>query len=188
MDDAALTAARDLLLEVGYRQVSLELVARRAGVSRAALYRRWPSKPYLVYDAVFATVGPATVPDTGSLEADLLTVVRALADEFSHPAARVALAGMLADFGADDTFRAQVRDTALTPTAEAVHGVLDRAVERGELSSDAPTQVVVDALGGTVFFRCAVLGTPFTEADARDLVRILLHGTVLHGTVPRRPA
>jgi AcrR family transcriptional regulator len=182
VDDAALAATRDLLLEGGYRALSFERVARRAGVSRAALYRRWPAKAYLVYDAVFSTVGPTTVPDTGSLEADLLALLRALTEEFSQPAARAAITGMLADFGADGAFRDSVRREALAPTASAVRGVLERAVGRGDLAPDAPLDVLVDALGGTVFFRALVLGTEFLSADAHDLVHVLLHGTA-----PRSP-
>jgi AcrR family transcriptional regulator len=176
VDDAALAATRDLLVEVGYRRLSLDLVARRAGVSRAALYRRWPGKPYLVFDAAFSSVGPATVPDTGSLEDDLDTLLDALVAEFSHPAATAAATGLLADFGADEAFRDQVRDRMLAPTATAVRAVLTRAVERGELPEDAPFDVLVGALGGTVFFRGVVLAAPITREEGRHLVRILLDG------------
>jgi AcrR family transcriptional regulator len=181
VDDAALAAARALLLEVGYRRLSLDLVARRAGVSRAALYRRWPGKAYLVYDAVFAAVGPSTVPDTGSLETDLIELVQALTAEFAQPEARAAAPGLLADFGSDDGFRDQLRDGALLPTAEAVREVLLRGVLGGDLAHDAPVDVLVAALGGAVFFRGVVLGTPFSATEGRDLVHALLHGTA-----PRR--
>src|SRR5438552_16672378 len=53
IDDAALRAARELLVEVGWDRLSMVAIAERAGVGRPALYRRWPSKTHLVFEAVF---------------------------------------------------------------------------------------------------------------------------------------
>jgi AcrR family transcriptional regulator len=55
VDAAALAAARELLCEVGYAPTTIDTIARRAQVSRTALYRRWPSKALLVHEAVLSS-------------------------------------------------------------------------------------------------------------------------------------
>nr|WP_246597797.1 helix-turn-helix domain-containing protein [Nocardia tengchongensis] len=64
VDTAVLDAARALLVEQGYTATSIDAIAARAGVSRPAIYRRWPSKAHLIAQAVFPDVGSAVVaPD-----------------------------------------------------------------------------------------------------------------------------
>src|SRR5438552_7396577 len=79
VDEAILTAAVDLLAEVGYARLTMEQVAARAGVGKASLYLRWPNKVALVAEAIQhrAAVIPA-LPDTGSLPADMRAFLRAL--------------------------------------------------------------------------------------------------------------
>lgn len=176
VDEAIAAATRQLLVEIGYAATSLELVARRAGVARTSIYRRWPSKAHLVYETVFTAIGPHTIPDTGSVEGDLRTVVHSLTKEFSTPAAVAAMAGILADFGADEQFRSVVREAFLAPTKRALEVVLDNAVTRGELGSAVPVDTISEALGGAVFFRCVVLGARADSTTADHLVRLVLDG------------
>ncbi|MGY0235352.1 TetR/AcrR family transcriptional regulator [Longispora urticae] len=176
VDEAIAAATRELLVEVGYPGTSLELVARRAGVARTSIYRRWPSKAHLVYETVFTDVGPRTIPDTGDVAADLRTLVRAMIAEFGTPAAVAAAAGVLADFGADEGFRTLVREQFLAPVKQAVELVLRTAVARGELGDAVAVDTISGALGGAVFFRCVVLGEPADPDTAEDLVRLVLDG------------
>src|SRR5919201_1691169 len=74
LDAAVLGATRRLLVEVGYRDLSIEAVARRAGVHRPTIYRRWRSKAELVHAAIYPA-GDVTlrVPDTGDFARDIRT-------------------------------------------------------------------------------------------------------------------
>ena len=75
-----LQAAGDLLMEVGYDAMSYDDVARRAGVHRTTVYRRWPTKPELVADAVgLHTDQHVPIPDTGSFATDLMVLVKSVA-------------------------------------------------------------------------------------------------------------
>jgi AcrR family transcriptional regulator len=78
--DAAIRAATmELLGEAGYARLTMEQVARRAGVSKDSLYRRWPNKLALVTDALTRRARPVPeVPDTGSLPEDMRAFLRAL--------------------------------------------------------------------------------------------------------------
>src|SRR6478735_2856720 len=77
VNDAVLAATRDLLSELGYQKTSIHAIARRAGVSVPAIYRRWESKEAVVEDAIFRIGGPMPGPATGDLYSDLLRWVRA---------------------------------------------------------------------------------------------------------------
>src|SRR5688572_3560572 len=85
---AILTAAFDLLQEVGYAKLSIEGVAARAGVGKQTIYRWWPSKGAVLFDAFLmlsegAEGEPPVLPDTGDLEADLTVVLRATVVELN---------------------------------------------------------------------------------------------------------
>ena len=72
-------AARRLLARDGYDQVTVDAIAREAGVSRPTVYRRWPSKAHVVFDAAFGQPPDATlVEKSGDFESDLLVFVRAV--------------------------------------------------------------------------------------------------------------
>src|SRR5712691_7905747 len=79
VDEAVLTAAVDLLAEVGYARLTMDQIAARAGVGQASVYLRWPNKVALVAEAIQhrSAVVPE-VPDTGSLRDDMLVFLRAL--------------------------------------------------------------------------------------------------------------
>jgi AcrR family transcriptional regulator len=94
---AVLEATVELLGETGYADLSVDAIARRAGTSKPAIYRRWPSKAHLVHEAVFP-IGEATeLPDTGSLESDVRAMVRRSADVLTTPAASAALTGLVGE-------------------------------------------------------------------------------------------
>src|SRR2546422_2245720 len=76
-EKAILRAASELVASSGLADMTIEGVADRAGVGKASIYRRWPSKAALAFDAVVDTIlSTQPTPDTGSLEGDLLQVAR----------------------------------------------------------------------------------------------------------------
>ena len=79
-DDAIMDAVVEILTEVGFRGLTIDAVAHRAGVGKATIYRRWPGKEQLVLDALTAERVPVPEPDTGSLRDDLLAHYLPLAD------------------------------------------------------------------------------------------------------------
>ena len=71
-DEDAITAARELLAEVGYQGTTIAAIARRAGIGAPTIYRRWRSREGLIEDAAFGHARPAPLPaPTGDLRADL---------------------------------------------------------------------------------------------------------------------
>jgi len=91
IDSAVLRSTVDLLGETGYAELSVDAIARRAGTSKPAIYRRWPSKAHLVHEAVFPLSDATDLPDTGSLAGDVREMVRRTVTVLTTPAARAAL-------------------------------------------------------------------------------------------------
>jgi len=173
-----LQAAIDLLLDGGYAALSIEAIARRAGVGKTTIYRRWRSKAELVYEATFTQVDERCMPDSGDLMADLETLILALVDEFGSPRAIAATPGILADFGSDPAFRDTLRDQFLAPIAEGLEARLKQAELRGQLPPGATGRLIIHALGGTVFYRYVVLGLPMRPDEVRGLVQLVLRGAL----------
>ncbi|NMO01213.1 TetR/AcrR family transcriptional regulator [Gordonia sp. TBRC 11910] len=102
IDTAVLAAARELLADVGYADLTLTAVAARAQTSVPAVRRRWPSKAHIVHHAVFPTERLTVPPDENSTLADEVAgVVDNCAAVVSDPAMRRAITGLLSDLAAD---------------------------------------------------------------------------------------
>jgi len=122
------------LSEHGYGALTIDAVARRARVSKATLYRRWPGKRDLVLAAVQGVLpDPDQTGDTGSLRGDLLAFFSHVAEHLRGPAGP-ALRGMLGDILGDPASAAELYGTANRHrSAEQLRTILARAEDRGEL-------------------------------------------------------
>ena len=129
-----LAAVMDAVREVGYEDLSMDLVASRARCSKATLYRQWSGKPQLVAAALYAT-RPLRAEDvnTGTLRGDLLTMIGLLASQAEKDTALFAALGHAVL--TDDDLAIAVRTTLVEPWFADLVAVVDRAVERGELAS-----------------------------------------------------
>ncbi|MGW0659419.1 TetR/AcrR family transcriptional regulator [Streptodolium elevatio] len=155
IDAAILTAVRELLAEEGYGRLSFETVARRAGVTRPTIYRRWSSKPQLVHEAVFPARSDSAVliPDTGDFAADVRRMITDTVASYARPEARAALPGLLTDLSQDPKLRAEVIDGLENRVREQFRALVRAACERGAVRADADADVLFDAVLGAVFTR-----------------------------------
>ncbi|WP_029145185.1 TetR/AcrR family transcriptional regulator [Microbacterium luticocti] len=134
---AILEAALAELAEVGYAQVTMDAVARRAGASKASLYRRWPSRAALVVDAVYRVApDPEHPPDTGALRTDLLEMLRQAAAVLQGPAGE-ALRGIIAESRDDADRTREIRARSQGRNRRLVTELVRRAVDRGEVAASA---------------------------------------------------
>jgi len=153
-----LEAAFALLGEVGYEQLSMEAIAKKAGVHKTTVYRRWPTKAELVLDATRThSEQNIPIPDTGSLHGDLVQLARGVVATIgSEPGSRrslsiVAAAAASADLTAAlHTFWAE-RLTATAP-------IVERAIERGELPASSDPTVIIETLIGPLWIRLLLTG------------------------------
>ncbi|MFF4761226.1 TetR/AcrR family transcriptional regulator [Streptomyces sp. NPDC001292] len=180
-----LRATKDLLGEVGYQRLAFEGVARRAGVSKATIYRWWPNKAALVIEALSGEVPLPPIHETDDLEADLRTAVRLTIELVSAMPTCLILPALLADVIEDPTGTGAFAEL-IEPRRASVVNLLERARFEGRLPPDTDTSLMVDVYSGTVVYLAAVNRIPPGDAVVDQLVSLLLHGhlPVSKGSAP----
>jgi AcrR family transcriptional regulator len=176
-DRAILDAAGSLLAERGLNGMSIEEVAARAGVGKATIYRRWPSKGLLALDAfmiMFRSLQPPV--DTGSLRGDLLSALRAWVRAVTNTPAGRLLASLIAEAQHDPELHAAWRSRVLEPLRAQHRVVLERAVARGEVSPAVDQDVVLDLFFGAAQHRLLLGHLELTESFVESVVDVLLSG------------
>jgi AcrR family transcriptional regulator len=171
-----LNAFRELLVEGGFADLRLEHVAARAGVGKATIYRRWPSKEALALELLMELAAPhIAVRETGETRGELLAAVtnamRALTDTPFGPVIRALLSQIAKNPSLGDPFRRSV----VQARREEVARVIARGVSRGDLRPDVEVDVATELLVGPVYFRL-MFGGELTEAFAERVVEALLKG------------
>lgn len=178
---AILTAAFELAGEVGYARLSIEAIAARAGVGKQTIYRWWPSKGAVLFDAfLLQDAGesgePAPLPDTGDLATDLKTVLRATVDELNNPAYDVPLRALTTEILHDPQLAADYAERLDRPMTERKKQRLRAAQEAGQLRADIDLNLAIDQLFGSLSHRWLLRSGPLTAAYADALVEQVLDG------------
>jgi AcrR family transcriptional regulator len=168
-------AARDAFAAKGFGAVTMSEIATSAGVGLDSIYRRWPSKQALLVDLVaHAFTADVTVPDSGSLVADLRVMLTALVRAVQSDLGNL-LALAIAE-AAQDAALAERLAHAQDVRRQATVVVIERAVARGELPADADGRLLLDTLAGLVWQRAWLNRASLTEADVRTTVTALVQG------------
>lgn len=161
IDGAVLRATAELLVEVGYAELTLTAIAERAGTTRPALNRRWSSLDHLVHEAAF----PDTLTGAPAPTGDVRALVAGALAAFSHPVARAAAPGLVAAITADPS----------------LHRAL---LERFSVALGGIEQPLLDVIAGSTFFALLLhpddFGTEATRDDWINRVTALL----TEGTTP----
>src|SRR2546425_6111881 len=176
LDALILQTARELLISDGYAALTMDAVATREGDTKPTVYRRWPNKRLLIWEATYGKSAKAELPDTGSIDEDLRTVLRWGVEEVTAPEARASIAGMLSDLQADPALRRLVIDRLLEPEYARIQTVLQRAIDREQLRSDCDLDLLMDALIGAVLTRAVLFEHPLSEAFIVGLIDVLVNG------------
>ena len=174
---AILSSAAELLKEVGYANLTIQAIADRAGVSNKTIYRWWSNKAAVVMEAfAIATADIVTIPDTGSLQADLLAFIQAAF--VAHQALKFGetMVSLVAAIQTDPTLAIAFREQFIKQRRDAVREVLERAIKSGELRASLDVEVVIDSIYGPIFYRLLIGHAPLDNQFAEALVNQLLIG------------
>jgi AcrR family transcriptional regulator len=131
-----LAATRELLREVGYNPLSIDAIARRAGVSRPLIYRWWGHKARIVEELLFRAPRDVAPPDTGSLAGDLEQLVDETVAIYARREMVLGLPGLQADIVADPRLIEETEERYTRVHLHRWQVVLERASERGELPGE----------------------------------------------------
>jgi AcrR family transcriptional regulator len=162
------------LVERGYAGMTVEQVAERAGVHKTTVYRRWGTVDVLIADALDHTRETGwPVPDTGTVEGDLIAIATEVADTFADPARRPAPVAIVIAALQSDRARDAKRAFYAARHAEAAE-VVTRAVERGELPPGTDPVELIRLTCAPLYYRVFVTGEPVDRAIAERCARAAL--------------
>jgi AcrR family transcriptional regulator len=176
IDDAVLRATVQLIGKTGYADLSVDAIARRAGTSKPAIYRRWPSKAHLVHEAVFP-IGDATeLPDTGSLRGDVREMMRRTVAVLTSPAARAALPGLVGEMATDLTLHAALLERFGDILSRGLTERLEGAAASGEVRPEVTAADLVEALAGITFLALLTRGAALDDAWVERTATLITRG------------
>jgi AcrR family transcriptional regulator len=166
-DEAIVRAALELLVEDGYRALTMEKVRERAGVGKATLYRRHGSKEELVRAVVEHLHQGLPVPeDTGSLAGDFASVARTALANAQTTRFATLMPRVLAEVAHIPELRTIFYDALVQPRRDTIEAILRRAVERGEIRADVDLELAIDVIAGPMIYKIIITGGDLEQIAA----------------------
>jgi AcrR family transcriptional regulator len=176
IDAAVLDATVELLSETGYPGLLVTAIAKRAGTSKPAIYRRWTSKAHLVHEAVFPIGAATAIPDTGSPREDLREMVHRTMAVLTTPAARAALPGLIGEMAADPTLHSALLERFAGLIGGGLAEWLARSAARGEVRSDTTGTDLAEAIAGLTLIALLTRGAELDDSWIDRTTTLLLKG------------
>jgi AcrR family transcriptional regulator len=177
-DPEILDAAIDVLAEVGFDGMTVDMVAARAKAGKATLYRRWTSKSDLVIDAVSCMkdrgADPAELPDTGTLRGDLIAMIKPHSIEDGEKKTRV-MAGIVSLLAKEPDLAQVAHAAIMEPRVRINRVLLQRAIDRGEIAPVADIDTLALVVPAMVAYRVLMLHQPIE----REFLVSLIDGVLL---------
>ena len=170
-------AAAELLAERAYADLTMEAVADRAGVSKPALYRRWPNLVHLAFAVHARATMPDELPDTGTFTGDLRVLLGGLVDQATR-IDRDLLADQCAEMIRDPAFADTVRTATMDPLRDRAAQVYARARDRGEVRDDLDPREVMRDVSSVAVLRIALLHQSPDEQMLDTFLDRFVHGVL----------
>ena len=173
---AILHSTLKLLKESGFPQLSIEAIAADADVSKATVYRWWPTKAALVADAFSVSAEQELrFPDTGSVRKDMSLQMRQVIRVFRSQRGKV-VAALLGGGQSDPELIAAFRERFLWPRRRQAYQTLQRGIDRGELPAGIDMDLTLDSLYGPIYMRFLIRHDELNESFADALCELVLRG------------
>jgi AcrR family transcriptional regulator len=166
VEEAVVHATVELLQEVSYGRLSIEMVAERAGVGKPAVYRRWPSKATLVADVIARIIEPVEINSAKDIKKEvrrhlLGTYRRAVSSGIMH-----VIPSIVGETVLDTELGASFRERFVEPRQRIIEDALTQGVAEGILRHDISVSLMHKMLASTEFYSWIMFGQPLTEREA----------------------
>ncbi|MEZ7132535.1 TetR/AcrR family transcriptional regulator [Nonomuraea sp. AD125B] len=177
---AIVRAALELCREVGYRKLSIEGIAARAGVGKNTIYRWWPSKSAVLLDGLLSAMTvDASFPDTGDVAADFKTQIMAATSTVFRPDTGPHYAALIGEAQQDPELARALWDRLISHLTSAATQRIQSAQRRGQIRPELAPDLVIELLYGPAYYHWLIRQR---TADA-DHISIIVD-TVLAGLAP----
>ncbi len=165
-----------MLSDHGFDGLTMEGVASEAGVGKATLYRRWPSKTELVLDAIRSMKPMVDHPDNGDVRSDLIELVSGAISWGGQGEYTEVLSALMNEMRRNSELAAVYRQQFLAPRRAESMALIQRGIDRGEIRPDVDVGLALDMLIGTIVYRSMITGGDLSEAVAERAVDQVLRG------------
>lgn len=153
-----LDTTTELLGEVVYGRLTVDLISERSGVSRSTIYRYWKTLPELVSDAFDRALGPdPKLPDDGPIRGQLLTHFNRWPKTLNKSIWSRVLPALIAANSNDSDFAGRLYKIA-DKRKKIIRHIVEGAIERGELKPDTDSEWMIDLLSGIFYYRRLITG------------------------------
>lgn len=164
LHQAILKAALELVLEVGFRAVSVEGIAAKTNVGKTTVYRRWPNKAAVVMEAFMGLLGPASrFPENSSPTGRLRLQMHVTAKAFRGRIGALVKA-LLGEAQFDPELAKSLKENWTLPRRKLVREVLEEAVKLGEVRADIDIEAAIDAFYSPIYYRLQMATGPISDA------------------------
>jgi AcrR family transcriptional regulator len=172
---AILQAALDLLEEYGYRAMTIEAIAARAGVGKQTIYRWLPSKAAVVLEAFTANAATQIPqPDTCSLRSDLQEFFAASLQAGRERATGPILRSLMAESLLDPEFAVQFQRIFIQARRDSLAELLKRGLQRGELAPDTDISFLLDLVYGAIWYRVLIQHAVLDEKFMQQMLDMIM--------------
>jgi AcrR family transcriptional regulator len=174
-DQAILKTTLDLLSQMGYDRLSIDAIARSAGVGKTTIYRWYASKEELVASAIESVRQEIEIPDTGTLSSDIDCIIEIAVKTTLTPLGRQILAMIIGAASSSPQFAQVYWTKYLLPRRQAFHVAIKRAKARNEIPADTDSDLVFDLMSGIMLYALVFMpSVEPVEAYIRRAVGLIL--------------
>ena len=175
---AILETAMDLVIELGFRAVSVESLAAKTGVAKTTIYRRWPNKAAVVMDAFMERLLRTQFPPTDKATDSIRLQMRGMAKAFRSKDGAV-LKSLLAEAQFDAELAMAFRERWTLPRRKIALAVFQKAISQGELRPDIDLEATIDLLYAPMYYRLQMGTAPLSDAYIDEIFDQVMEG-LLH--------
>jgi AcrR family transcriptional regulator len=163
LHQAMLKAALDLVLEIGFRGVSIEGIAAKTGVGKTTLYRRWPNKAAVVMEAFMGLLGPASRFPENERSTERLRLQMHITAKAFRGRVGALVKALMAEAQFDTELAKSFKENWTLPRRKLVYEVLEEAIRQGEVRADIDIEAGIDAFYAPIYYRLHMGTGPISE-------------------------
>ncbi|PCI88246.1 MAG: TetR family transcriptional regulator [Hyphomicrobiales bacterium] len=174
LTNSILRAAIIELAREGYAGLTMEGVTRRAGVGKAALYRRWSGKEDMIIEILLESkLVIIEAPNTGSLEGDVKQYLSEAAKMLRRPLSKKILPDLYSEMTRDTRLGHTIREQVQKPKNKCVIQIVEQAISRKEMAGDANYMLAYDLLAGPLYWHMLINQETADIEFVNRLVRVI---------------
>ncbi len=171
-----LSASYELLLEDGFKAVTVDKIAERAKVSKATIYKWWPNKAAVIMEGfLHAASARLPVPDTGSTFQDILIHATSLTRFLTSREGNI-IKELLGEGQLDSNLAMEYRTRFFQPRRLQAKELFEKGIQRGDLKENLDVELGIDLVYGPIFYRLLVTGDKLDDSYMRELVTKAFEG------------